>query len=125
MKQDDLASAILFWITLMVTLLNNTFEGQQCCISIGDIEQTDESYAEDGLITEKVDEMNTILERLCVFAGAFGLAINIKKTKVMFVGACMFQTQSAKSMIKNWVEYSAITYIQSCVLYASETIIWK
>ena len=46
----------------MVTLLN-TFEGQQCGLSIRGIEHTDVSYTDDiGVITEKIDEMNTILE---------------------------------------------------------------
>ena len=85
-KQGDLASAILFCIALMVVLLN-TFEGQQCGISIGGIEHTDESYADDiGLITQNSMQMNTILERLRVFAAEFGLDINIPKTKVMFIG---------------------------------------
>ena len=173
-KQGDLASAILFCITLMVTLLN-TFEGQQCGISIGGIEHTDESYADDiGLITEKVDEMNIILERLSAFAGEFGLTINIKKTKVMFVGVHMSNTKvkindneldivtsfeylgrvlsnngddtkAVENRIgKGWAAFQKVesvissrhvsmptkknifeTYIQPCILYASETIVWK
>ena len=85
-KQGDLPSAIMFCITLMVTLLH-TFEEQHCGITIGGVEHTDESYADDiGIITETSEQMNTILERLKEFAAEFGLYINIKKTKIMYIG---------------------------------------
>jgi hypothetical protein len=85
-KQGDLPSAIMFCITLMVTLLH-TFEEQHCGITIGGVEHTDESYADDiGIITETAEQMNIIIKRLKHFATVFGLSINIKKTKVMYIG---------------------------------------
>ena len=70
----------------MIILLK-TLEDHQYGINIGGIMHTDEAYADDiGIITQTAVQMNTILERLVFQARVFGLAINIKKTKVMFIG---------------------------------------
>ena len=73
----------------MVTILN-TFKRQQCCISKGGVEHTDESYADDiCLITEILDEMNTILERLCAFPVQFGLTMNIEEKSIVCRHVCV------------------------------------
>ena len=86
-KQGDIASAILFCLALMV-ILQMTFEDFEGGISIGGTRHTDEAYADDiAIIIESTEQMNKILERLRVNAAVFGLTINIKKTKVMLLGA--------------------------------------
>ena len=48
---------------------------------------TDKGYADDvGLMTETIKQMNIALDRLYVAGKKYGLAINIKKTKVMCIG---------------------------------------
>ena len=86
-KQGDIPSGNLFCLALMVVLLR-TFEDFDGGIKIGGIPHTDEAYADDiALITVCTEQMNEVLERLRINAEEFGLSINIKKTKVMLIGA--------------------------------------
>ena len=85
-KQGDLLSALLFCIALKV-ILEETFEGIDFGIKIGGNLENEKDYADDiALITATTDQMNTLLDRLHRNALAFGLSINVKKTKVMFIG---------------------------------------
>ena len=70
-----------------MTILLKTLEDHQYGINIGGIMHTDEAYADDiSIITQTAMQMNTILKHLVFQTRVFGLAINIKKTKVMFIG---------------------------------------
>ena len=85
-KQGDLLSALLFCIALKV-ILEETFDGIDFGIKIGGNLENEKDYADDiALITTTTDQMNTLLDRLHRNALAFGLSINVKKTKVMFIG---------------------------------------
>ena len=85
-KQGDLLSALLFCIALKV-ILEETFDGIDFGIKIGGNLENEKDYADDiALITATTNQMNTLLDRLHRNALAFGLSINVKKTKVMFIG---------------------------------------
>ena len=85
-KQGDLPSAMLFCIVLKI-IMKETFYGLECGIRIGGEILTDEDYADDaGIMTENIPDMNLVFQRLEENAKRFGLSINIKKTKAMFIG---------------------------------------
>ena len=85
-KQGDLLSALLFCISLKV-ILEETFNGINFGVKIGGTLENEKDYADDvALITCTVAELNILLDRLHKNAQAFGLSINVKKTKVMFIG---------------------------------------
>ena len=76
----------VFCIALNV-ILEETFEGIDFGIKIGGNLENEKDYADDiALITATTDHMNMLLDRLHRNALAFGLSINVKKTKVMFIG---------------------------------------
>ena len=85
-KQGDLLSALLFCIALKV-ILEDTFDGIDFGIKIGGNLENEKDYADDiALITATTDQMNMLLDPLHRNALAFGLSINVKKTKIMFIG---------------------------------------
>ena len=82
----DLASATLFCLILLI-ILHEIFDGLEYGIKIGSYDMTDKGYADDvGLMTEMIKQMNIALGRLHLAGKKCGLAINIKKTKVMCMG---------------------------------------
>ena len=85
-KQGDLPSAVLFCLILHA-ILSETFHQLNYGIKLGGENITDKGYADDvGLMTESVEQMNIVLNRLYIIAKRYGMSINIKKTKVMFIG---------------------------------------
>ncbi len=85
-KQGDLPSAVLFCIALMVIMLE-TFADVDCGIRLGGETITDKGYADDaGILTETIEEMNMILNKLQINSEKYGLTINLAKTKVMLIG---------------------------------------
>ena len=85
-KQGDFPSAILFCITLL-TITLETFEGLEYGIRLGGERMTDKGYADDvGLMTETVEQMNIVLDRLNKSAKRYGLSVNTTKTKIMLLG---------------------------------------
>ena len=107
-KQGDLASAILFCIILFIILLE-TFEGLEYGIRLGGESMTDKGYADDvGLMTEKVEQMNIILERLHKSAKKYGLSINITKTKVMLFGSYSAKDAVPPSVMLNGTKLEVV-----------------
>ena len=85
-KQGDLPSAVLFCIALMV-IMSETFADVKCGIRLGGETITDKGYADDaGILTETIEEMNMILNKLQRNSEIYGLTINLAKTKVMLIG---------------------------------------
>ena len=92
MKQGDLLSALLFCISLKV-ILEETFNGINFGVKISGTIENEKDYADDiALITCTVDEMNIPPDRLHKNTQAFGLSINVKKTKVMFIATTLTLT---------------------------------
>ena len=85
-KQGDLPFAVLFCLILHA-ILSETFHQLNYGIKLGGENITDKGYADDfGLMTESVEQMNIVLNRLYIIAKRYGMSISIKKAKVMFIG---------------------------------------
>ena len=95
---------------ILHAILSETFHQLNYGIKLGDENITDKGYADDvGLMTESVEQMNIVLNRLYIIAKRYGMSINIKKTKVMFIGKHNQEAVSTPVVCINNVPVLAVT----------------